>query len=382
MNKTFLSCFLFALLSHFAFANISTGMPATGGPDDPPPCLMPAPQSASYFEFGSNWLKIKWVTVVPPGVSHRVKTYRQSDNSLVANQVAPPGTSELKITGLQRGVSYYSVINAICTDGTESLDVVVSNAGSTVISDLLAIGFSNSSSQPVCTIDHTNNTCQFTVDGTSYYFKVLQKNNPSFNRQFIIKKEAGKLRGKVTSAGGDYTFKIDGQDPTDDGVDGNNYQIYIDNGQGLMQIANFQLSEVKLPNGSIIGHLTATYILSGPGTGYEIQRLTAIPSGMQAPPTRAPGGLDERSEKTAPQLKLNVAPNPFDDQLTLHFEQAAQTPVWLRLLNLSGQVVLEERFEAGQAAYTVPTAHLSPGFYLLRLEAEDQVQTIKVVKHE
>ncbi|MDX1911470.1 MAG: T9SS type A sorting domain-containing protein [Saprospiraceae bacterium] len=381
MNKSLLSCFLFALLSHFAFANpFSDG--ATGGPADPPPCLMPPPASAGYTQFGSNWLKLEWSTVVPPGISHRIKTYRLAGHLLVSNLVAPPGTDEIVINGLQPGTQYYSVINAICSDGTESLDVIISNAGSTVITDLVVMGLSNSNNPAVCTIDHTNNTCEFTTDGTSYYFKVLQKTNPGFFRQFIVRKENGKLRAKVTSVGGDYTFKIDGEDPTFAGVEGHNFQIYINNGSGLFQIASFNLSEVKLPNGNIIGHLTTTYLLSGPGTGYEIQRLTAIPANLPTPPTRAPGGLDERSEKTAPQLKLNVAPNPFDDQLTLHFEQAAQTPVWLRLLNLSGQVVLEERFEAGQAAYTVPTAHLSPGFYLLRLEAEDQVQTIKVVKHE
>jgi hypothetical protein len=372
MNKSLLFCGLFALLAQFAMANHL--------PQTPPPCNLPAPLSATYTHFGPDWLKLKWETgALPLGTTHRVKTFKLAGNVLVSNLVAPSGTTEIIINGLQSGTQYYSVINAICSDGTESPNTIISGLGGTVISDLIVHGFSDANTPAVCTIDYSNNDCQFTTNGLNYFFRVVSMTNPSFSRQFIIKKEDGKLRGKVTSVGGSYTFKIDGEDPPKQGYV---FQIFTVLDGVTTLIATFKLSEETTPNGTGIGHLTATYILSSPNSGYKIERLTALPASLQAPPTQAPAGLDERSEKIVSPLKTTVSPNPFSDQLSLNLEQPAQTPVWLRLLNLSGQVVLEKHFDAGQNMIQVSTAHVSPGFYLLRIEAEGQVQTLKVVKNE
>ncbi|MDX1913670.1 MAG: T9SS type A sorting domain-containing protein, partial [Saprospiraceae bacterium] len=82
------------------------------------------------------------------------------------------------------------------------------------------------------------------------------------------------------------------------------------------------------------------------------------------------------------QHYFSAAPNPFKDELDVLLDRVADTPVRLQLVNLQGQFVLDQEMEAGQSAYSLSTAQLPRGFYLLRVEADGETQVLKVVKSE
>ncbi|MBC7776388.1 MAG: T9SS type A sorting domain-containing protein, partial [Phycisphaerae bacterium] len=75
-------------------------------------------------------------------------------------------------------------------------------------------------------------------------------------------------------------------------------------------------------------------------------------------------------------------PNPFSELLDIFPGNPTAESIHLQMYNLSGQKVLDQQFAGGQEQYSLSTAGLSTGFYLLRIEADGEVQTLKVVKSE
>ena len=69
-------------------------------------------------------------------------------------------------------------------------------------------------------------------------------------------------------------------------------------------------------------------------------------------------------------------PNPFTEELTLQGVSAAKRIV---LLNMAGTVVLERRLH-GEQQVTLSVATLPAGVYLVRILADDEARTLRVVK--
>ena len=69
-------------------------------------------------------------------------------------------------------------------------------------------------------------------------------------------------------------------------------------------------------------------------------------------------------------------PNPFTEELTLLGVGAARRIV---LLNTAGLVVLERRLH-GEQQVTLSVATLPAGVYLVRILADDEARTLRVVK--
>jgi hypothetical protein len=62
--------------------------------------------------------------------------------------------------------------------------------------------------------------------------------------------------------------------------------------------------------------------------------------------------------------------------------RTSETPVRIQCVNLNGQIMLQQEMEAGRSQYSLSTALLPRGFYLLRVEADGDTQMLKVVKSE
>ncbi|MBO0931280.1 S8 family serine peptidase [Fibrella aquatilis] len=84
------------------------------------------------------------------------------------------------------------------------------------------------------------------------------------------------------------------------------------------------------------------------------------------------------------KLAFSIYPNPFTstDRLQIQWQEIPNTtPVDLRLTDLSGRVLTQQRFGAGQSLFLVAQAlNLQAGLYLLTLTAGDQKRTIRVLK--
>lgn len=74
------------------------------------------------------------------------------------------------------------------------------------------------------------------------------------------------------------------------------------------------------------------------------------------------------------------ASNPFSDFLRIKsLPNQPDTPVAIQLFDANGRLVLDEKMPAAQE-YNLPTAHLAPGFYALKVSADRNTQTLRVIK--
>lgn len=76
---------------------------------------------------------------------------------------------------------------------------------------------------------------------------------------------------------------------------------------------------------------------------------------------------------------LFAYPNPFKDQLNIRSQSNIMTMV--QVLNLNGQLVLEQKYQANEIRIT--TSHLPAGIYLLKLlrTGSNRAEYLKVIKH-
>lgn len=120
---------------------------------------------------------------------------------------------------------------------------------------------------------------------------------------------------------------------------------------------------------------TATMIINQLAEGCTIYRIDPHSSGR-------PGEDPVYTDPQHTQHYFSAAPNPFKDELDVLLDRVADTPVRLQLVNLHGQLVLDQEMEAGQSLYQLSTAQIPRGFYLLRVEVDGETQVLKVVKSE
>ncbi|MFN0213298.1 MAG: T9SS type A sorting domain-containing protein [Saprospiraceae bacterium] len=111
--------------------------------------------------------------------------------------------------------------------------------------------------------------------------------------------------------------------------------------------------------------------------GYKIEAYNVLEFRPSDPTRGQAVAFSSTSSGTA-----SASPNPFSEVLEVFLPASAAQQISLQLFNLSGQKVLDQRFTGGQEQYSLSTEGLSTGFYLLRIEADGEVQTLKVVKSE
>lgn len=77
---------------------------------------------------------------------------------------------------------------------------------------------------------------------------------------------------------------------------------------------------------------------------------------------------------------VKVSPNPFNDQVTINFENL-EGPSQLRLFNAAGQEVLRQSLQlAGTQSETLQLAHLPKGVYFYRLDGQEKGFNGKLIK--
>jgi hypothetical protein len=214
--------------------------------------------------------------------------------------------------------------------------------------------------------------CYFANSGVTK-FRVRQVNYPVDMRNFGMERANPnhyKLRLNEPNSFGqtDYIIYCDYQNPQAFGTE---YQIRRNNQIIAQFVAGFDYE---------IGQsfLESVFIMPG----FEVVRMS--PYGLGNPSDEPSSGfIRERDDHDVSSgLSATAWPNPFSETLDVVLSGDTQGPLSLQLYNLSGQVVLNQQFEAAQEYYTLSTANLSPGFYMLRVEANGVVQTLKVIKSE
>lgn len=351
-------------------------------------CDLAAPTSLNVVAVGLDWATLTFVPSVA-GVDHRVKTFRTSDGMLISNIVVSAATTPtVTINGLVAGETYFSTVCAICPDGVDSQNFASSPDWDTIIAELIVLGVTESEGNSTCGIRLPGEYCGYYVDGTTNIFKIRKVLTQETIRQFNIRKETLESGEKVhrviiSTNAHRCVFRINGQmDPNEydkNGVRGKTFTVHLK----ASLIAQFELTEYD-------GLLDAGRITWKTGeTGYEILRITEGPYGLSGPTggqkTEFIDTGNEVQERNVEDLDLSsiiLSPNPFTDYLDVYLPENAAEQISLQLFNLSGQKVLDQQYHNGQDQLSLSTTGLSPGFYLLRIQVDGAVQTIKVVKSE
>ena len=88
---------------------------------------------------------------------------------------------------------------------------------------------------------------------------------------------------------------------------------------------------------------------------------------------------------SAAPVEFSVYPNPVDgNQVTISFGANTNKPATLRLMNLRGELVREERFESvtsGQQNRVISMNELPTGIYLLQLVTEEGTIVRRIIRH-
>jgi hypothetical protein len=84
-----------------------------------------------------------------------------------------------------------------------------------------------------------------------------------------------------------------------------------------------------------------------------------------------------RVDNLARQTGFKYYPNPATTSLTVEAETGALESVWM--LDLNGRPVFRHTPSAGNALVTIPTAHLSPGVYFLRVQHGGKTESTSVL---
>ncbi|MCB0589308.1 MAG: T9SS type A sorting domain-containing protein, partial [Phaeodactylibacter sp.] len=86
-------------------------------------------------------------------------------------------------------------------------------------------------------------------------------------------------------------------------------------------------------------------------------------------------GTDEPEAGNA----LRLFPNPARDQVTIGFRQAIGGEMTVRLLNLQGQVVQQQRFPEAGRQLQLNTSGLPAGVYFVNVQTEEGAFTEKLI---
>jgi hypothetical protein len=95
----------------------------------------------------------------------------------------------------------------------------------------------------------------------------------------------------------------------------------------------------------------------------------------EAAPTRVNPNGGSAGLSNAQKAEVKVAPNPFDQLLTISAEAMIQA---LTLRDAQGKVVLQQT--AASKSIALQTAPLQSGIYFLEVQTETGIELLKVVK--
>ncbi len=79
---------------------------------------------------------------------------------------------------------------------------------------------------------------------------------------------------------------------------------------------------------------------------------------------------------------LRIAPNPFNQEVTLYLQTLKAQQAQLQITTITGQVVLQKNanLNSGQSILNINTADFPTGIYLLQIQLADELLTKKIIK--
>ncbi|MBL7810377.1 MAG: T9SS type A sorting domain-containing protein [Saprospiraceae bacterium] len=395
MQQTrFFFFFLFVLGLLNASATVSPNLQNRIDQEAPSKCNIPAPNNFHVIKMGVTDARLGWDFQPDATGGYRIRTYRSSDQLLINTTLKGQDQLEAIIDNLEPGTQYTFVINSICDGGGHS-EKEANIDENTLIPELVVIGYQGSSANPLCTVPAGGGSCPFYfAPGLVNHFRIFRGDEvEEFGIEYVTMQNGlSALRVLVPLPpyrNTKYHFYCVDEN-------GNGPSAYLPSNQGC---GNAKLILVKFDGNSylrfkVIGGASSTGMVEvysftsqcpvNPNNpNYDICRVEyqgfTYSNELQAPDPSYTGlrsGLANTPDFAA------VAPNPFNDRLQVYVDDPTAESVHCQLFNVNGQKVLDQQFQGAQDTYELITENLANGFYLLRVEANGMVQTLRVIKAE
>ncbi len=137
-------------------------------------------------------------------------------------------------------------------------------------------------------------------------------------------------------------------------------------------------------DGSTSTSFSTTHTYTAPGT--YLVTLSATVAGTcfgVASKTIQVNGVSTGIQDSFSDEEISLFPNPGNGLYTLDIHLQETTPLSIRLLDLTGRVVWEQKVQQiSKASVKVDIHSLPDGVYLLQVQSADRSQAIRVLKHE
>ncbi len=114
---------------------------------------------------------------------------------------------------------------------------------------------------------------------------------------------------------------------------------------------------------------------------FTVMKAT-MPNNMSTPPVFENNDWPDSARFLPTPCKIS-AESPFDETLRVFFnsqENWNSQSIKIKLLNIDGQTILEEKVQPPFEQFLFHVEGISSGIYILRIEDEDAIQTLKVMK--
>jgi hypothetical protein len=93
-------------------------------------------------------------------------------------------------------------------------------------------------------------------------------------------------------------------------------------------------------------------------------------------------GINRHEELNNSSASFKAFPNPFNNQITLQFNQTKNSSIQINVHNAIGQLVFSEKKNIQFNALTIETNHLKQGIYFVSANDGNGSKTIKIIKTE
>ncbi|MCK6692209.1 MAG: T9SS type A sorting domain-containing protein [Thermoanaerobaculia bacterium] len=342
-------------------------------------CDLAAPASLTIVETGTTYITIAW-TAVPNAYAYEVRV-KEWDEGLgqwrLIIQDSTFGT-HYTATGLKYATTYRFEVAAKCNsrDVSRNYSVII---GDTIIIDLVDMGRSELPNESMIREECPQNCLviqPFTGEESACFWFDLGKtaNGMTFYSRYqawVVKSGNGPDDSVVK------IYKIP--------AESSSFSSWESDPRNQDHFAPPCFAkEVHIFDQELKAFLVTASVEQGQtnicflvlAAGYNVRCL--VP-GEYPPGGGDTGGRSDTPADAGSKSGIGVS-NPFTDFLRIKSPLTQpDMPVLIQLFDANGRLVLDEKMPAVQE-YNLPTHHLAPGFYVLKVRANQNTQTLKVVK--
>ena len=343
-------------------------------------CDLPAPASLSIVETGTNYITISWAAVLHAyAYEVRVQEWDSHTGQWILIKRDSVFGTHYTATNLKYATSYRFEVAAKCNpeDVSPRFSVII---GDTIIIDLVDMGLKELPPASMIRVNCPDNclTMEYEENGTGCHWfdvgKTVDGQTKYSRYQTWIEKE------DLASSG--YRVVIQQMPLTanpansweSNPVNENNAFPPCQGYLAYIRDVETNICKITVSNEEPPFNVCFDILMEG----YFVKCLV---------PGTYPPHEDEDDEyfrshtpANADSKTLTTVSNPFSDFLRIKTVEAQpEATVIFQLFDTNGRLVLAEKMPAVQE-YNLPTSHLAPGFYVLKVSANQNTQTLKVVK--